>query len=549
MKGLKTLILMQLKDKIDLSFTKSKKSLIFKIVLSVLKFAIITALIFVAFYLLSVLRLVSILPGIPQNFFVAVFAIMFLLSTIFCTFGLMKSLYFAKDNQVLLVMPVSRTTVFTSKLVVYYIYELIRNLTYFLPLFLAYALINGMPFYFYIWLPISYVVITALPVAIGALLSIPLMFISNFIKQHRILEYILVAVFIAFSVLAIIVIIRAIPDNFDLIGSWGTTFWEIQSVLEKINQIFLPLSWVAEFVVGFRYGVSIQMFGLRQLLIIPCVLVAIVAILGLTFLIVRPLFFKMASTPFEYKREQITKQERNKPTKSFLSMLKKEITIIYRTPSKFYGLLFSAVGLPLAILLLNKLYAAMDTRLLGAYMAVAFNVLLILLIALSSSVNLAHIYSEEGASSYLLRTTPKAYLKSLFSKLIINIVAMTISIAVATGIFVAFMNFSFINAIIIFVIFEAIYLSHLFMSAEYDIMNPQTMQYQTTGGHVNNPNDVKSTVMSLILSALIAFLTYFFIMENAKLVWIKIAFVAVAFLTLRLWLYINKIKVYYKEKQ
>ena len=86
------------------------------------------------------------------------------------------------------------------------------------------------------------------------------------------------------------------------------------------------------------------------------------------------------------------------------------------------------------------------------------------------------------------------------------------------------------------------------MSAEYDIMRPQTEQYQTTGGHINNPNDTKSSIMSVVLSALFAFLTYFFISEDVSLVWIRVFVFVAGFLALRIWLYINKIKVYYKEK-
>ena len=50
MKGLKTLVMMQLKDKLDMSFAKSVKQTIFRVVFSLLKFAVITAVIYLAFY-------------------------------------------------------------------------------------------------------------------------------------------------------------------------------------------------------------------------------------------------------------------------------------------------------------------------------------------------------------------------------------------------------------------------------------------------------------------------------------------------------------------
>ena len=132
MRALKTLVMMQLKDKIDMSFLSSWKKALFKTIFWLIKFALITAIIYLALYVLSYLRVVSILPGIPQNFMVCVFTLMLLLSLFVCTVGMSRSLYFAKDNQVLLTLPASRTEIFTSKIIVYYIYELIRNVTLFM---------------------------------------------------------------------------------------------------------------------------------------------------------------------------------------------------------------------------------------------------------------------------------------------------------------------------------------------------------------------------------------------------------------------------------
>ena len=53
MKELKALVLMQLKDKLDLGFVKTKKTLIRKIVFTLLKFIIVAAVAFVARYLLG----------------------------------------------------------------------------------------------------------------------------------------------------------------------------------------------------------------------------------------------------------------------------------------------------------------------------------------------------------------------------------------------------------------------------------------------------------------------------------------------------------------
>lgn len=547
MGGLKTLCKMQLKDRINLSFLKSVKQTIFKVVLSLLKFALITVVIYFGFYILSYLRLVSLLPGVPENLFEVIFTCLMLLSIIVCSFGLVKTLYFAKDNFMLLTMPVDRTKVFLSKLIVFYIYEFIRNLNYFLPLLVAYGLINKMPFYYFFWLVLAMFIITLIPVCIGALLSIPLMYIQNFVKSYKFLEYTLVVVLITGVSVGLILVINSIPANFDLIGTWGTTFWNIQNFLNTFNKIFMPFTWMSIAIVGKRYGISNNLFRLEQWISILIILGGIAIIFGLTYLLVRPMYFHMASTPFEYKKDKVTKTIPNKKQNAFWSGVVKDFKLNFRTPSKFYSLVAVIIGLPTSIFLLNKIYSAMDTRLTGTNMSIAFNILLILLIALSSNTMLAHVYSEEGNARYQLKTNPKPQMNSLVSKLVINVIGMTLSILITVIIFAGFLKINVLNTILIFVFIESLYLGHMLHSVELDIMNPQTQRYQTEGDNLSNPNDIKSVIFAFLISIIFALITYFLISENMNIVWTKVMLVAVVYMLIRTWLFVNKVKVYYKE--
>ena len=548
MRKLKALVAMQLRDKVDFSYLSSTKKTIFKVVLTLLKFGIITAAIYLVLFLLGKMNLVSLLPGIPTIFMGAVFSLMMILSIIVCTLGLMRNLYFDRDNQVLLTLPASKLTTFTSKLVVYYIYEYLRNLTYFLPLFVAYGIVNGLPIYFYLFLPFALIWVTAVPVVFGALLSIPAMGINIFLKRVRWLMYSILAVVVGGGIYAVVRLIASLPSNINLVATWGTTFWQIQDVLKKLSQLLSPLYMLCESVVGYRYGIVNNFLYGTQFLYILLFVGVCVGVLGLAYLVVSPLYFKMTSSPFEYKKVLVNKTFKNKKHSASVSSIKKDMVIKARTPEKSFGLIALVIGMPIAIFLLNKIYAAMDTRLAGQQMAVTFNILMILLFALSTNTGLAHVYSEEGASLALLKTYPQSHIKLLFSKLVINIALVTISLAVTTGVFIYFTTYTVLQGIVLFIAFESIYLTHLLWSAEMDVMNPQAQQYQTTGGDIYNPNEMKSTIYLFVLSGIFAFISYFFIKSGSSFI-LKIAFVGVMLLILRMWLYQNKVSLYFKEKQ
>ena len=99
MKSFWPLVFMQLKDKLDLSWVKSKKSLIQKIVFSIIKFLLIGAIVFVLLFVLNFLMVIY--KSEVINLYVIFFTLIFILNLFSITTGLMDSLYYANDNKVL----------------------------------------------------------------------------------------------------------------------------------------------------------------------------------------------------------------------------------------------------------------------------------------------------------------------------------------------------------------------------------------------------------------------------------------------------------------
>lgn len=546
--ALKPLILMQLKDKVDFSYLKSKKETIRKVGLSLLGFVVVTAFIFVLFYISKILHLFHIVSIVPVSVVVVVFTIMQLLSIVSCTFRLMNNLYFSKDNQFLLTMPVTTNQLFISKIIVFFLYELIKNLYFFMPLFLAYGLIAGLPMYFFLWLVVCWILISALTVAISALLSIFAMIISIFLKNFGIVKALLFCGIVGVAIWGIVTIINLIPENFSIIGSWGTLFWRIQDFLTNFTTNFKPFTLLTQLVIGGYVGLRPRLFSINTIWILLSVLGVILLCLLLSFVITKPLFFRMASKPFEYRKVNVDKKIKNRKVSPFLSSINLQVKNILRSSDELYPLLGTAVALPILILLLNRLYAAMSTDALGSYMTSSFNLLIILLISLATNNKLASIYSREGSASQLVKTRPNEYGHSLLAKIIPHIVVMTISISVSVYIFQLFNEISTVNTILFGVCLVVIYIAHALWSAEMDIMNPQYAQYSSTGAHINNPNETKSSVIMFILSFIFFVVSLFLSAENIEVSWIKTACVALALLVFRIWSYTNKIEIYYKEK-
>ena len=548
-RALVTLVKMQLKEKMDLGYLRSKRKLIFKVVWLFIEFAAITAIITVIFHFVKMLGLFSLTHDIPVSVISLVFGIMLLLSLVTDTIGLMKSLYFSKDNTVLLTFPATPSLVFFSKLVTYYVYEFRKSFMFTIPMFIAYGIVKGYSLIFYPWLILMFVLISSIPVLVAALLSIPAMFVYIFLNRVKLLQYLLYSAVGGATVLLVWWLIGLIPEDINFIESWGNTYWEIQEFLNNYTKTFAPVHEFTELIVGRTVGLSSVIFHsgtLKNLLI----LVAIgCGLLAICFLCSKPLFCRMASTPFEFKKKDRIKARRNRQLPPFLSAVKKEFSVGLRSNSfiKLGGVLI--VIMPMAIYLLNRLYSAMNTRFLGTQMTVCFNIIVILLLMMMTNIDLASVYSRDGSSSYLNKVQPTPYATVLISKLIFPMLIALIGCLVTINIFAIESAISPKDAWMIAIMIYFVYIAHLFSSAEKDIMNPQYEQYATFNEQTNNPNETGAGVSAIIIAVVVFVLALFFSSRNDPAAWIKLAAVSVALAGYKVFTYLSKIKAFYKEKQ
>ena len=545
-----TLVKMQLKEKMDLGFIRSPKKFITKLIWFAAEFSVITLVITYIFRFIKAMPIFSIMDGgLPVSLVAFVYCIVLALSLISDTIGLVKSLYFSKDNTVLLTLPATPSLVFLSKLITYYIYELRRSFMFTLPMFIAFGIVKSYSLVFYPWLLLMFALISLLPVLLAALISIPAMFVYMFLNRVKFLQYLLYFLVGLGAVLLVWYLLGLIPDDLNFEKDKSLIFNNVKEFFNDFKIKVAPLYAFTELIVGRAVGLKNQIIHSQTLVTLLWVVLLAAITLALCFLCSRPLFCRMASTPFEFKKKNNIKQRANHKCSPFISALKKEFTIGNRSNYfiKFSGIV--VITMPMVIYLLNKIYAAMDTKYLGVQMAMCFNVLLILLFLLMNNIDIASVYSRDGSSSYLNKVQPTPHITLLFAKLFFPMVISLIGTVFAVSIFAIERALAPIDAIMIGVSVYAVYVGHMFSCAESDIMNPQHEQYATFNSQSNNPNETKAGVLSIVLSIVVFAISLFLSYRADQTTWIKIGIVAVIFASLKAVTFASKIKAFYKEKQ
>lgn len=551
MKNLITLVIMQLKEKLDLRRPDLKKTGIFKLVLSIvvplIKFAAVTALCAVFIWFAAKLNIFSINGTVPQSVISLVFVAMLITSVISCTVGLIKSMYYSRDNAILLTFPCSPTQVYLSKLIIFFIFEIKRSFGFIVPLFVAYYITHDYPFIFYPWMLISFAFVSMLTVSVGALLSIPTMWFCNFFRRRRVLQIVSLIVVVAAAYGALIFAISLIPENIDIVATWDKTSRDIRDFLAAYVLTFPRIYNLTGIMLGDTYF-HIAMFKVGPMMLRLVNLLGLaLTLFGAGMLIVRPLFYKMASKPFEYLKRR-SKPKKNRKLSGKISTLWVETLSIFKSIDRLFANVGVLIATPLLIYLLNKIFLAMNTRELGEHMIMAFNVLTILLVALNSNGSVASIYSRDGRSSYLIKNQPVKHYVLLASRLVPIASVVCVSLIATMIVILNTTAFRVGDTVMMMLALIFIYLAHLFYSAESDIMNPQYEIYATMGNYENNPNETKSTVLAFAVSFVTAITTFLLLVEGRGHVYLKLMIVGLLAALYCAWSYFNKIKLYYKEK-
>lgn len=545
--NVKTLVKMQLQDKMDLSFLKNKRSLILTTVLAILKPVVVTVVFFLLFLLsvkLSVFSFSGVLPDTVVN---VIFTVMQLMAIVTCSIGLAEALFTSADNKVLLTLPVSATETFLSKLILFYIFELRRNVTFSLPMFLAYGIVNGAVWYYYPWLIVCFLLISLLPVAIGAVLSIPLMYFVNFVRRHKVLQYGLITAVAGVCVWIIVALINLIPANINILGQWGAISASIQKFLQNFANALVPFYWMCLMVIGGTLRISSHLFALDTLWRFLGTLGVVTLFFAGAFLLARPLFYKMASRQFEFEK-LILPPKKNKlhsqRTSPYFESWK-----MYLRSSRNISLTFVELALPaVLILFLNKLYAAMNTSFSGLKLTQMFNIVLMFVVVLSFNTPYASVYSREANSRNILKTRPANVVRTLFARISLRAVVVVVSCVAMIITYQSVSTEQPINSILLFVAVTATAIAHLLWCAETDVMKSQADQYQTVGADYNNPNERTATITSILLSVLFVLAYYLFSIGGAMTAtFAKIAIVALAFLAARVFLFVKRAKLYFVE--
>lgn len=543
---LTTLVLMQLKDKWNFSFKANKKASIFKIITYLVIFAAITAL---SYFIMSILVKtlnIFVSPKFPITAMNLVIVVLTLFEGFSILIGLTRTLYFGKDNAVLITYPVKADYLFVSKIIVY-LFDAIKNaFTLFVPVLFAYGILNGMPVGFFFWMPFSVIVFMIVVVLICALLSIPTYFVMRFFKKFVVIKVILTFVILAGLVFAAIAVIRVIPDNINLIRTFEKFSTGLNNFLNEFKNALKGMYWVTICLCGESKGYAYSLFTSTTGYVMLAFVGSIVILSFLNFKLSKPFYNRMISAKpnQDHIRHKVGK---NRKTGKFLSSVKYEFIRIIRSEKTIITTLLCIVVTPLFMLLVNKIYIAFSTRHIGDVMIVCFNLFIILAFTFSNNVSTSCIYSKDGPSWNTNKTMPYEPRAALLSRLVYNTV--TSVFIFVPSLIILFNTGKLIKGdfIILLVLCLILSILHILFSANFDYMHSKNKTIASIGREYVTKHEAVSVVFALLVAFVAAGLLLLMGVTSTPNMYLRLLAIAIVVLALEIYIFLKKIYATYQE--
>ena len=557
---MKPLVLFQLSDKLDFLWMKSKKDAIRKVVFSVLKFTVIVGAISLILWLFSFLGIIN--SSEMVDLYVMFFTLIMVILLLSDTHHLMKSLYYAEDNKLLVTFPVTSTMLFFSKILDFFIFDFIKNLGLLIPVSFGFAIggiiLGQIQVVTLFWLLIPLIIASAISVLVASLLSVPYLFIYRLFKLAPVLELISLLIVTTLIIIGVVNVINLIPDDIDLIMQWPAMRNTAQNFISDLCEKVLPFTFVVRMMFG-KHGAGYLGYRLLGSCFVDFALLigVFVVLILLCYLAIKPFFFYMMTKSFEFEKNVIDEPKPNKKREKYLTFINKELILSIRDIDISGSFLLIYILAPILLFFINNVYSAIATNLDGEMMIFGFNMLLMLLPYLASNSVIATIYSREGRAAYMKKTKPISLIFPLSSKVFAYVVCSLISIIACGFVFGKYAAKTDLEVACTVLLTISVYLmqlGHMFYSATLDIMNPQNESYATTGSSENNQNENRSTIVAFIASIVFAFLGYLFMVECHRedgfylIAFIKLFIIALGVAASSFYLFVMKIRAYYYEK-
>ena len=355
--------------------------------------------------------------------------------------GIYKSsnlLFNCKDDNLLLSIPIRKSTVLFIRVFKFYVFELMYNSLFILPALVVYAMHIKVDISYYMVCLIGLLLLPIIPIIISCFIGAIISFSSSKFKKKNIAQILITTVFLIFALyfsLNLESVIEKLGDNASNVNTY-------------ITKLYYPAKLFINLIINFNL-IDLVKFVLINILVFI-----------ITIITLGNIYFKINSKAKMVNGKTKSKMYKIKTSKPIISLIKKELNRFINSPVFVTNAAFSLVLFLIGCILIcvRQDYIFDKIAMQGLNITIEqikfyMPVLLfgfICFASLMSSITSSMI-SLEGKSFNILKSIPVSPFKIVISKVFTAVLIMFTFILIGDILIFIKFNFSFIQILIILV--------------------------------------------------------------------------------------------------
>ncbi len=362
--------------------------------------------------------------------FMLVTSIMIMFTNIYKVGG---TLFNFKDYDMLLSLPIKRSTVILSKIVMLYIVSFLYVLLFMIPSFIVYITNVNVSIMFYILFFITLFVIPLVPLVISSIIGTIITGISSRFNKKNIINYILTigifvgAMYISFGM-----------ENMEVIDMANIG----KSMVDTFNNIY-PLTKIYVNIISSQDVLSLVLF-----ILIPVVLFYIF-IVG-----INKFYMKINNNLKSYKKVSNYKLSKLKKVPSLIALYKKEIKRYFSSVNYVMNTAMGSLMLTISILgtvilggdKIDTLLGIPEfSRALYSYGPLIVGAFCMMNCSTHSSISL------EGKNLWIIKSLPVKTKEVFLSKIMVNLSILVPTILINSTVFAIYLKTNFLMTILLYI--------------------------------------------------------------------------------------------------
>lgn len=400
--------------------------------------------------------------------------------------SLMSNIFTPKDGDKLLFLPIRTSTIFSAKLTLVYVNEVITSFIVVLIALIPFGAFSGASAMYYINILFLIILMPVLPLIVGCIVAIPMSAIMRKIGKNGVVRVIFqILIFAGIMTLYILLIsslsagLSGVPE--EGVGEDEALRLMLQQFLSFVDSIGETMKWILP-----NYLIAQAMTSLSvgsSLLNLGAGILVNAVLFGIVILIAIPVYRKTMSEQLEgggISKKSAVVQYDYRGTKRGLipSLMLTDFKRVMRDSNLGFQMLLSIIMMPLMVVIMGMSFA------MGAEGEVdilkdsmAFIVPLVLLgymSLLGSTANTMGLYpiSRENKSFYMLKVMPIPVHKMLLAKVLLATILLVVANAACAIAGVLMFGIRWYSALFMFVAMSLFQFGAMCITMYFDLKKP-----------------------------------------------------------------------------